>query len=58
MYILGYFLYPAYLSWLSHSIGICTIAIKNMKNMHAVSTNEIVNIFHFNDKVFKKLRKN
>ena len=26
--------------------------------MHTVSTNKIAGIFHFNDKVFKKLRKN
>ena len=36
----------------------CTIAIKNIKNIHAVSTNQIVDALHFNDKVFKKLRKN
>ena len=29
-----------------------------MKNMQAVSTNQIADILHFNEKVFKKLRKN
>ena len=31
---------------------------KNIKNTHAVSTNQIADSFHFNDKVFKKRRKN
>ena len=26
------------------------VAIKNIRNMHAVSTNQIANILHFNDK--------
>ena len=42
----------------SHSIDICTVPIKNIKNMHAVSTNQIADILHFNNKVFKKLSKN
>ena len=47
MYILGYcklkcFVYPA--------IDICTVVIKNIKNLHAVSTNQIADILHFNDK--------
>ena len=55
MYVLGYykfkcFVYPASLSCVSHSIDICTVAIKNIRNMHAVSTNQIAVIFHFNDK--------
>ena len=29
-----------------------TLAIRNIKNMHAVSTNQIVYILHFNDKPF------
>ena len=29
---------------------ICTVAIKNIRNMHAVSTNQIADILHFNDK--------
>ena len=41
-----------------HSMDICTVTIKNIKNMHAISTNQIADILHFNDKVFKKLRKN
>ena len=31
-------------------IDIYTVATKNIRNMHAVSTNQIVDIFHFNDK--------
>ena len=34
------------------------VAIKNIKNIHAVSTNQIADVLHFNDKVLKKLRKN
>ena len=29
----------------------CTVAVKNIRNMHAVSTNEIKIILHFYDKV-------
>ena len=36
---------PTRLSCNSHSIDICTVAIKNIKNMHAVSTNQIADIF-------------
>ena len=32
--------------------------MKNIKNVHAVSTNQIADILHFNNKAFKKLRKN
>ena len=39
-------------------MDIWTVAIKNIKNMHSVSTNQIADILHFNDKIFKKLRKN
>ena len=35
----------------SHSIDICTVAIKNIRNMHAASTNQIADIFNFNDKL-------
>ena len=53
MYVLGSckfkcFLYPASFP-VSHSIDICTVAIKNIKNMHAVSTNQLADILHFND---------
>ena len=41
----------------SNVFYICTVAIKNIKNMHAVSTNQIADILHFNNNVFKKLRK-
>ena len=47
-----------YLSCASYSIDICTIAIKNIKNMHAVSANQIADILHFNDNIFKNLLKN
>ena len=40
----------ASLSCASHSIDICTVAIKNIRNVHAVSTNQIADILHFNDK--------
>ena len=33
----------------SHSIDICTVEIKNIRNMHAISANQIADIFHFND---------
>ena len=54
MYVLGQckfkcIAYPARLSCDSHSIDICTVAIKNVKNIHAVSTNQIPGILHFND---------
>ena len=47
MYVLGY---PALLSRVSHSIDIWNVAIKNIRNMHAVSNNQIADILHFNDK--------
>ena len=54
MYVLGLytfkcFLYPTSLSCVSHYINICTVTIKNIRNMHAVSTNQIANILHFNN---------
>ena len=42
---------PPRLSAFSHSIDICTIAIKNVRNMHPVSTNQIADILNFNDNV-------
>ena len=55
MYVLGWykfkcFVYPTSLSCVSHSIDICTVAIQNIRNMHAVSTNQIADILHFNNK--------
>ena len=52
MYVLGYYkfkclVHPASLSCVSHSIDICTVAIKDIRNMHAVSTNQIADIFLF-----------
>ena len=41
---------PIKLSCVSHSTDICTVAIRNIRNMHAVSTNQIGDILHFNDK--------
>ena len=32
-------------------IDICTVAIKNIRNMHAVSTNQIADILRFSDSV-------
>ena len=33
----------------SYPIDICTVAIKNIRNMHAVLTNQIADILNFND---------
>ena len=54
MYVLGWykfncFVYRTSLSCVSHSIDICTVPIKNIRNMHAVSTNQVADILHFND---------
>ena len=35
----------------SHSIDICTVAIKHIRNVHAVSANQIADVLHFNDNV-------
>ena len=44
-----------------HSADVCTVAIKNIKNMHTDSANRTVDILYFNDKVqvlkFKILNK-
>ena len=37
------------ISCVSHPIDICTVAIENIRNMHAVSTNKTVDILKFND---------
>ena len=44
------FVYPASLSSVSYSSDVCTVAIKNIRKMYAVSTNQIADILHFNDK--------
>ena len=44
------FIFSAWLSYVSHSIDICTEAIKNIRNTHVVSTNRIPNFLHFIDK--------
>ena len=36
------------LSYVSYSIDIYIVAIKNIRNMHAVSTYQIADILHFN----------
>ena len=46
MFVLSYyklkcFVYPASLSCVSHSIYICTVAIKNIRNMHTVSASQV-----------------
>ena len=56
MYVLGSckfkcFVYLAQLSCVSYYIDICTVAIKNIKNMYAVSTSQIADILHFKDNV-------
>ena len=43
------FVYPDSLSCVSHSIDSFTVAIKNIKNIHAVSASQIADILHFND---------
>ena len=30
-------------------LDICAVAVKNIRNMHAVSTNQIADSLHFND---------
>ena len=54
MYALGQykfksFAYFASLSCLSHLFDICTVANKNIRNMHAVPTNQIADILYIND---------
>ena len=44
------FVYPTSLSCVSQFIDICTVAIKSIRNTHAVPLNKIGNISHFNDK--------
>ena len=56
MYVLGQykfkcFAYPTKLSCVSYIIDFCTVAIENVRNMHAVITNQIADILHFNDNV-------
>ena len=43
------FVYSASLSSARHSIYIYTVAIKNIKKMHAVLTNQIADFLHFKD---------
>ena len=52
MYVIGQykfkcFIYPVLLACVSHSADISTVAIKNIRNMHAVSTNQIADFFAF-----------
>ena len=41
--------YPASLSCVAHSIDLCNVTIKSIRNMHAVA-NQIADILHFNEK--------
>ena len=55
MYVLSwykfkYFLCPISFSYVSNSIDICNVATKNIRNMHAVSANQIADILPCNDK--------
>ena len=43
------------ISRVSHSIDICTVTIKNIRNIHTVSTNQIADILHFNDNYLKHI---
>ena len=45
------FVYHASLSCISHSIDICIVAIKIIRNMHAVLINQIADILRSNDKI-------
>ena len=61
-YVLGlykfkYFVWPASLSCVSHSVDICTVEIINIRNMAAVSTNQIADILHFNNKFYYRVSK-
>ena len=42
-------LFPASILCAIQSIDICTLKIKNIRNMLAVLTNQITDIWHFND---------
>ena len=57
MYVLGWcklkcFVYTTWLSCVSHYIDISTVTIKNIRNMSAVSTNQVADILHSNDKTW------
>ena len=41
--------FSASILWAIYSIDICTVQIKNIRNMHAVLTNQITSIWRFND---------
>ena len=45
------FYFPASILRAIHSIDICTVKIKNIRNMYAILTNQITDIWHFNDKL-------
>ena len=54
MYVLGLykfkcFVYLSSLPCISHSIDVCTVVNKNIRNMHTVSTNQTADILHLND---------
>ena len=57
MYVSGLFKfkcfeYPTSLSCVSSSTDIYTVAIKNIRNKHAVSTSQVAHILYFNNKRF------
>ena len=43
--------YSSRLAFVSHSVDMCTVAIKNIRNVHAFATNQIAGILHFSDNV-------
>ena len=45
----NYLFFPASVLRAIHSIDICKVKIKNIRNMHAVLTNQITDVWHFND---------
>ena len=55
MYVLGsinsnvFYVPPRFLAFYILLIFTVTVAITNIRNMHAVSTNQIADILHFND---------
>ena len=48
--------FPASILRAMHSIDICTVKINNIRNMHAVLTSHITDIWHFNYKMKYKIQ--
>ena len=60
MYVLGQykfkcFVYTTSLSYVSHSVYICTVAIKNIRNMDVVSNSQIYSQIPKKQKAFSKI---